>query len=325
MAAKNTKSRNRGGGKGRSDWTRYAKPPRLLSPEQEEALSQGGLRDLMPLIAEAPGARLEIRSRSMNVYHRGANVMRVRGDEPFTFEFDTATGIEAVTTETDADIAVAIQRLDTTLRELEARHEHNAMTDRSAEQALAEANDGRNAADGAIVVVDTGYSYGPRRWGALALVRREGVTGPGGFANPRMALVDVRTTTRGLTGSGLAESGADFADLTKALGGEHLERVRREIEELVAQKQRLGLLDAGLDVRGLVDESPLLLVCFIDTDTSSPEYDAAFQALHDRVAARHLSSTLIRFCSLESSARLGVIEDDLMSYRSFKTYRHQGR
>lgn len=318
-------------GKTQFDWSRYERPARLLTHEQEESLADGLLAPVLHAALASRESRFAIRARSANVYHRGANLLRLRGDGPFIFEFESPDGVTAVEVGDAEAVTRAVERLEAERASVEAQAvSADRPGDRAVEQSVAAANAGSDLYEDELIVLDMAYTYGKRRWGLLALQRREGVTGPGGFANPLLTFVDVRTSTRGLAGeSGLEPVGADFTDLVKALGGTHLDRIRLECEEMIEQQQRLGLLTTELDVRGFTEEPPVLLTLFVDTDVSDATYDAAFQALHDRVIARHVPSSVLRFASIETGGAgdrpLTLCAGDIMPYRPFRESRKRSR
>lgn len=317
-------------GKAQFDWSRYERPARLLTHEQEESLTDGILAPVLQAALASPDSRFAIRARSANVYHRGSNLLRLRGDGPFIFEFETPDSGGPMEVADDEAVARAVGRLEEARDAVDRAASEERPGDRAVEQVIAAANSGADLYEDELVVLDMAYTYGKRRWGLLGLQRREGVSGPGGFANPLLTFIDVRTSVRGLTGdSGLEPVGADFTDLVKALGGAHLDRIRRECEEMIEQQQRLGLLTSELDVRGFTEEPPVLLTLFVDCDVSDAAYDAAFQALHDKVIARHVPSSVLRFASIQTDRSgdrpLALRADDILPYRPFRESRKRAR
>ena len=164
------------------------------------------------------------------------------------------------------------------------------------------------------------YTYGKRRYDLVALSRSEGVTGPGAFSSPRLAFVSVHRGAA-LTGSNSpAAVGVDLADFAKAVGGTHLERARVEITDLVAQKQRLGLLPADWEFRGVAEQFPEFIVLMVADDVSGEAHDKAAIETHERLTAKHFPTDLLRFAHVrECATALGA--DDLLAYRAFKEYR----
>lgn len=316
------------------DWRTYSKPARLLSVAQEDAFTSGILAPVLAWVAEDPRSRFEIRARAAGLYHRGVSLARVMGEEPFVAELEPAEGAapERLPLESDSDVTHLLDRLaaareavDDALDSDEApRHR------RSYSLAIAEGNSGIDLFEDEIVVVDAEYALGRRKVDLVALVRTEGVTGPGAFANPTLAFIDVRVPGQSLTGgNGLASVAADVAEYCKALSGEHLERTAEEIDMLVAQKVRLGLLPDDLEVRSVESTLPKLIVAFAERDPREPANDAAIVELHEKLAARHYPTELLRFLDFvevpEDGEGLALGAGDAMTYREFKAYRMQDR
>ncbi len=315
------------------DWRTYSKPERILSPAQEDAFSAGILRPLLDLASTGPEFRFDIRARSANVYYRGASLVRVSGEGPFVAEIDNAGGgVERFEIAAAADVSAVLARIqedrDSLDEALAAGTEQR--NERAYEMAIAAGNDGADLWEDALVVIDTEYALGKRKIDLVALGRTEGVTGPGGFANPLLVFVDLRVPGQPIGGSGgLAAVAGDLAEFVKALGGEHLQRTREELTALVAQKVRLGLLPADLEVRAIDDRMPQLLVAFAEYDIAEPVHDVAIIELHEKLTARHFPTERLRFVDFTmvppDGDGLALGPDDAMNYREFKAYRTSGR
>lgn len=309
------------------DWRSYSRPSRLLTDAQEAALSEGILRPLLDAVMAHPLMRLEIRSASASIYYRGASVLRLTGDGPFIAEFGSGSRLPIAA---HADVQTCLETLTVESAAADADVAATGRNERSYEQAIACGNSGGDLWADELVIIDLEYTYGKRRYDLIGLHRREGVTGPGGFANARLAFIDLRVPGQSLTGGGgLAAVGADFAEFVKALGSEHLDRAKIEFEDLVQQKSRLGLLPAELDFRGFTEEFPELIAMFADLRIAEPSNDAAMTELHERLVARHFPTERLRFVDLPSVAEDGqgatVREGDVRDYRAFKSYRHAQR
>jgi hypothetical protein len=315
------------------DWKTYSRPARRLSDEQEAAFADGLLEPVLRFSTATPGASLEIRARSASIYSRGTLLVRIGGDGPFIADLEPL-GDRAAEKRELSDAVDVSELVD----ELERRHAELSAGDsgpcnrRDYLQTIAAANSG--TADGLTLgqylVVDLEYTYGKRRYDLVALKRTEGVTGPGGFANPRLVFVDVRAGDQTLTGpAGLEAVGADLAEFAKALGGSHLDLARFEVAELVAQKVRLGLLPPELDVRAIDEGWPELLILFAEYDTlADRRHDPTIAGLHDRLVARHFPPTRLRFAEISdvSNPDEALLEFDCaMDYRGFKDYRTRQR
>lgn len=321
------------------DWTTYSKPARILTDAQEESLSAGLLRPLLSAIIADPSMRLDVRARSVNLYYRGSSLLRLTG-EPMVAEFEPAGGgaLERVSLTTPSDVETLLGRIGTARDAVDGSlAEGNAPGRRAVLQALADANGGGDLFASEYVVVDLEYTYGKRRYDLIAIKRTEGVTGPGGFSNPRLTFVDVRCCEQGLGGTNSLEAvGGDLADFTKAIGGSHLERAKLELAELIAQKVRLGLLPAELELRALDHGLPELLIVFVGYEKLiERDSDSAIIALHERLSSRHFPTEhRLRFVDLPPAAAektvgpdadLMIRDDDLMTYRQLKEYRLRSR
>jgi hypothetical protein len=271
-------------------------------------------------------------------------LLRIRGAEPpFVGEIDSnvrlpraeRSGAERLETWAlgSADqIASVLEQLNT-LRDLDTQYRlGEPPSERSVLHAFASANDGRSDAQARYVVADTEYQYGRRRFDFVGMRRAEGVGGLAGFTTPRLVFGQFKSEGRPLSGtSGVVAHAADFADFAQALGGTHLASARNELDELVRQKQRLGLLDADIPFRHFTEDDPEYLVVFSSHDLASADLDRPLAEMHDKLVARHCSPELLRFSDLESKG-LSVAGSDLclgaeeaLSYREFKRYRKQLR
>ena len=262
------------------------------------------------MVAE-PLLALEIRARAASLYYRGVSLGRISGDGPFVAELDAvgAAGAERLSLVDADDVSALLGRIETACAAVDSKPGTtttalSVTTSRCSRPRTA----GGDLFASEYLFVDLEYTYGKRRYDLVALRRTEGVTGPGGFANPRLVLVDARCAGQSLTGqNGLDAVGGDVADFAKALGGAHLERARIEMAELAAQKVRLGLLPADLEVRGIDDGMPEFLVLFANYEgIEDSRHDAAIIALHDRLNARHFPTDRLRFAVAEN---IGALPD----------------
>lgn len=307
------------------DWKTHSKPVRALSEAQEQALLGGTLRPLLDAALSDPRYRLEIRPRASHLYLEGTSLLRVTGDGPFIAEVDSAGGPAIRSELTDSEASSHL------VRSTSDAAGSVPMPRRAVLHALAGANQGTDLFGDELVVIDSEYNVGPRKMDLVALRRSEGVTGPGGFANPVLVFIDVRTGTQPLTGNtGLAAAAADFAEFAKALSGEHLERAKAELAALTAQKVRLGLLPAELELRGFTDEPPELLIVFSEYDVLNEVHDRAMIELAEKLAARHYPAGRLYFAHyidtpLPGEEGMSLREGEVVSYREFKSYRQAGR
>jgi len=324
------------------DWRTYTKPARLLTPEQEQALTRGVLGPVAEWASRHESVRFEIRARQAALYDRGTLLLRIRGNEPpFVGEIDAnvrlprdersgAERIEVWPLSTPDEVSAILDELDSLAAFNDAVT--NAPPERSALHTFASANDGRAGDRAVYIVADTEYQYGRRRFDFVAMRRAEGVGGLAAFTTPRLVFGQFKSAERPLSGSsGLVGHAADFAEFALSLGGSHLTSARLELDELVRQKVRLGLLDASIPFRHFTDDRPEYLVVLSGFDLSSPELDGTLAEMHDRLVARHYPPDLLRLASVapsdtpESRRGLEVAADVAMEYRAFKRIRKQAR
>lgn len=306
------------------DWRTHSKPVRGLSAAQEAALVGGALRPLLDLALSDASYRLEVRPRSAILYRSGTSLVRISGEEPFIAEVESSDGgVER------REIGSAEQTtgLVADLNAMSAATPNR----RGVLHALASVNSGGDLYADELVVIDTEYNVGQRKVDLVALRRSEGVTGPGGFANPVLVFGDVRCCGQSLTGNaGLASVAADVAEFAKALSGEHLARAHAELVDLVAQKVRLGVLPPELEVRAITDALPELLVVFSDYEVTDPVHDRALIDLAEKLAARHYPAGRLTFAHYVETPEPGdhsmaLREGEVVGYRDFKAYRHAER
>jgi len=316
------------------DWRTYSKPVRALTPLQEEAFAAGVLAPILAWAGQDPRTRLEIRARSAALYHRGVSLGRIGGEGPFEADLEPVLEAEGgrTTLDDDSSVATLLSQLtgvrtavDDAMDAGEEPRNH-----RSFASALAAGNRGVDPDTDGLVVVDLEHALGRRKFDLVALLRSDGVSGPGGFATPDLAFVDVRVPGQSLTGpGGLSAVADDLADYAKALSGEHLRRSGAEIADLVAQKVRLGLLPATLDVRSVAEGIPHFVVVFAPRDVDGPGDNEAIVDLHDRLSSRHFPTHRLHFLHVTSAPEdgdgLAAGADDLMDYRTFKAYRRTAR
>ena len=324
------------------DWRSYSKPPRLLSAAQESELASGVLAPLLTWARFRDDVRFEIRARQAAIYLLGTLLLRIRGaEQPFRGEIDAnirlartersgAERLESWPLSTPAEVALCVSELDA-LAALTARFAaHAEPVERAVLHAFAGANGGFEDSD--FVVVDTEYQYGHRRFDFVGMKRAEGVSGFPGFTTPRLVVGQLKSAGRPLTGaSGLASHASDFAEFARALSGTHLQRAKVELDQLVGQKQRLGLLPEEIPFRHFTADDPEYLVVFSVADVADPAFDAPIADLHDRLVARHYQPELLRLASIaprgatESAESLELRAESAMPYKAFKSHRRSLR
>lgn len=325
------------------DWRTYHKPARILSPEQEESLAQGILAPLLSWAIALPTVRFEIRARQALIYDHGTPLLRIRGaEQPFSGEIDAnvrlpraeRSGQEQLETwplSTPDEVSAVLGVLET-LHELSGEFARAAdPTERAVLHSFSSEHAGR-ADDAGYLVVDTEYQYGRRRFDFVAARRAEGVAGPGGFTTPRLVLGQLKSGGRPLGGTGgLVAHAADFADFATALGGTHLTKAKEELDALVCQKCRLGLLPGDLPFRHFTADDPEYLVVLAGMDLADTSLDAPLAEMHEKLVARHYRPELLRLAGYDlvapadSPAPNVIGPDDSMPYRAFKGMRKRLR
>lgn len=320
------------------DWRSYTKPARLLSPEQESALLDGLLSPLLELALTRNDLRLEIRSRQAAFYCLGTLVLRVRGaEEPFVAEVDTnvrlpraeRVGPEQLETwplSSPQEVSAVVAEV-VSLCELAATFSDPTVpSERAVLHAFADAN---SSADSDLLVLDTEYQYGKRRFDFVAMKRAEGVAGPGGFTTPRLVVGQLKSAPRPLGGtSGLPAYASDFAEFARALGGTHLAKAKDELAELFAQKQRLGLASGDIPLRHLTEDDPEYLVVLAGFSAGDEALDPPLIEMHEKIVTRHYRPELLRLANAQNPLNaedLQLTADDMMTYREFKGYRKRLR
>ncbi len=219
------------------------------------------------------------------------------------------------------------------LRVLNGEHwADDSPSERGVLHAFATANDARSDTGSRVVVADVEFPYGKRRFDFIGMSRAEGVGGLAGFTTPRMVFGQFKSGGRPLTGtSGVVAHASDFAELVQALGGAHLAAARTELDELVQQKLRLGLLNEDLPFRHFTEGDPEYWMVFCGYDLASAALDAPLAEMHDKLVARHCSPDLLKFAVVGSGRvpspdpALTIGGEDGMSYREFKRYRRHLR
>jgi hypothetical protein len=320
------------------DWRTYTKPARLLTDEQEHSLAEGVLSPILLWARSHDAVRFEIRARQAAIYHAGTMLLRIRGaEEPFVGEIDAnirlprneRSGAERLETwplSSPSEIAALTTQLEELLELSAGFSVDGPLSERGLLHAFASANDGRADVASRYIVADTEFQYGKRRFDFVGMRRAEGVGGLAAFTTPRLVFGQFKSEGRSLAGaSGVVAHAADFADFAQALGGTHLESARRELDELVGQKLRLGLLNSDIPFRHFPEDDPEYLVVFSGYDLASIELDVPLAEMHDKLVARHCRPELLRFSAVGPGTgpapELSLGPDDALSYREFKRYR----
>ena len=258
----------------------YRKKPRDLSDELMTALEAGG--DLAPVLAAVKRSselRLDIRDRRFNVYYSGGSLLLVDGRKsPPTMMFDkkyfkgrTAPDLpDQLRTVTDSlSWVAAFPELMEGMREWWGIHPN---VERAHCQAIANANsasDGLPSAD--YLVLDLEYQWAQRRFDMVAARRRPTEADKLGWAEPQLALVEVKSKPEACFGkSGIASHVRDYQDIVAARGRSAVQEIKCEYQTVIRQKRRLGLLHESLPFDHFSADVPELLIVLDDLDPLAP-------------------------------------------------------
>jgi hypothetical protein len=290
----------------------YKKKPRLLAESMEAALRPGGgLHPVLAAVAEDDQLRLDIRERRFNVYYGGGSVMLVDGREsPWVLHFDVKYFKDGTSqpptlpawfsTIDDAHAWVqAFSRLICVMKEWWGKHPKD---ERCHCQAMAAANPGRVGPPPAdYLVLDLEYQWAQRRFDMVAAKRNPTADDVTGWAEPDVVFVEAKSAYGACSGtSGLGNHACDYHDIIKASSGRGVNDIKREYENVIAQKTRLGLLDRALGFRRFSLGIPELLVAFVGLDPTAVQLRAPLDNVR-RVMDTLGDATRIRFMRLNPS------------------------
>ncbi len=259
------------------DLATYPKAPRALADGMiAELAAGGGLHPIVEAVANDPeGAlRLDIREKRFNIYHKGGSLLCVDGRRrPWSMIFDSkyfdGSGREIPVLPsnfTGAADAQAWCEAFPALRQgmIDWWGRVHACQERADCQAIAKANGARDRLPaGDYFVLDLEYQWAQRRFDLVALRRVPTATDPGGWANPALTLVEVKSDIGPCRGSaGLAVHAQDYWSLVGAPESQ-LERIRNEFVGIFRQKQALGLITSNLRMDAIAPVAPELLIVFV--------------------------------------------------------------
>jgi hypothetical protein len=248
----------------------------------EVALGPGGaLHPVLVAIAGDRRLRLDIRDRRFNVYYGGGNLMLVDGRKsPWVLHFDEKyfkggalkpptlppqfSGIE--------DAHAWVQAFPDLIAGMEDWWTRHPKGERARCHAIAADNSGMaGPPSGDYLVLDLEYQWAQRRFDMIAAKRRPTVDDVTGWAEPDLVFVEVKCEYSACAGiAGLGDHARDYRDIITASDGRHVQDIKLEYENVIAQKTRLALLDASLGFRRFSPVIPELLVIFVDLDPNTP-------------------------------------------------------
>lgn len=256
----------------------YSKLPRLLTKPMEMALGpRGDLYPVFEAVTQDDRLRLEIRSRSFNVYYQGGSLLRVSGlKPPWTMEFDEKYfkgGTLKVPSPPQkcmgaSDSRAWVQAFPDLIAGMEDWWTRNDKGELAHSQAIAAVNSAKNGLPwGDYLVLDLEFQWAHRRFDIVAAKRRPTEEEPTGWIEPDFVFVEVKSKYGACSGkSGLGIHARDYRDIRMARAGERVQEIKLEYQDVVAQKQRLGLLDKSLRFKRFSEIEPLLLIVLVDLD-----------------------------------------------------------
>lgn len=271
--------------------------------------------------------RLEIRPAKANLYFGGGSLLRLQGRDPQHFEevFDSryiaGSGPESSPLRSAEDVARLVAALPRRQADMQAHdkdaHRHEELR---CEQAIARANDARTLAEaGDFVVVDIEYGYARIRFDLVLIDMHE-------LPRPRLVLAELKCNRGAIDGKcGLEGHGTDFAALLGAEEGRHVEKIRRELEGVVEQKKRLGLLSADLPFEGFSPQSPLYFIVFAGFDARDASLRTPLARLLAAAGKHPEGLELLRFVQLpradDVDAELRLRRDEVLDLAAFEEHR----
>ncbi len=300
------------------DLNTYPKIPRLLTEPMEVALGPGGaLHPVLAAVANDRRLRLDIRDRRFNLYYGGGNLMLVDGRKsPWVLHFDEkyfkGEALKPPTLPTQFsgidDAHAWVQAFPVLIDGMEDWWTRHPKGERAHCQAMAASNSGMNGPPPVdYLVLDLEYQWAQRRFDIIAAKRRPTEDDVTGWAEPDLVFVEVKNKYGACSGkSGLGQHARDYRDIITASEWQHVQDIKLEYENVIAQKTRLGLLDKSLGFSCFSSAVPELLVVFVDLDPNVPKLIAPLgevRAISDALCdAAH-----IRFTRLDSKVPKGYV------------------
>jgi hypothetical protein len=231
--------------------------------------------------------RLDIRERRFNVYYGGGNLMCVDGRKsPWALSFDEnyfKDGVlhkpdlpEQVSATSDTHARTWVEAFPHLIAGMDDWWKRHRQDERAHCQAIAGANSGISShPSGDYLVLDLEYQYAQRRFDMIAAKRRRTEDDASGWQEPDLVFVEVKSALGAFSGkSGLGDHARDYHDIIMRRDRQHVNDIKQEYENVIAQKSRLGLLDTSLGFRRFSLAVPELLVVFLDLDLNAPGLQA---------------------------------------------------
>jgi len=289
----------------------YKKHPRRISDEMWPALLHGGiLHPLMSAVAQDYSLRFEIRYRRFNIYYGGGSVLMVDGRErPWKLKFDKkyfqGTPPATLNLPSDCtkeeDVIAWVNALPVLKAQMKRFRQKHKNKEREHCQNIAAANTVLNGLpSGDYLVLDLEYQFAHRRFDLIAARRRPTDANPSGWSEPDLVFVEVKSAYAACKGTaGLREHARDYADILRARRGSAVLDIKSELEGVLAQKQRLGLVSKEIQFRRFSDVSPDLLIVLVDLDVQHQSIVGELQKVRD-LASSLGGTSPVRLLSLQS-------------------------
>ncbi|MFZ4436854.1 MAG: hypothetical protein ACOYOS_00345 [Syntrophales bacterium] len=270
------------------DLNKYKKHPRLLEKPMEAALGPGGaLHPILAAVANNPKLRLDIRDRRFNVYYGGGNLMLVDGRKsPWALSFDEKYFKGGALRKPDlpgqssaihdANATAWVQAFPDLIAGMEDWWTRHPKGERAHCQAMATANSGMSGSPpGDYLILDLEYQYAQRRFDMIAAKRRPTEDDAIGWEEPDLVFIEVKSALAACHGkSGLRDHARDYQDIIAKRNRQHVEDIKKEYKDMIAQKSVLGLLDKSLGFKRFSPLLPKLLLVFVDLDLNAPGLQA---------------------------------------------------
>jgi len=302
----------------------YPKDPRLLAEPMMVALGPGGaLHPVLVAVADDDRLRLDIRERRFNVYYGGGNLMLVDGRKTlwvlhFDEKYYKGGDLKPPTLPTKLsgidDAHAWVQAFPVLIDGMEDWWTRHPKGERAHCQAMAAVDSGMAGSPTSdYLVLDLEYQWAQRRFDMIAAKRRPTEDDVTGWAEPDLVFVEVKNKYGACSGkSGLGEHARDYRDIIRASDGLRVQDMKREYENVFAQKTRLGLLDKSLGFKRFSLTVPELLVVFVDLEPNVPKLLAPLGEVKE-VSDELGDAGHIRFMRLDSKKDYVMTADGAVS------------